>query len=72
MTPVRYEEGSTTEDEESNADPSVMDLLSCFKEVSCNGLKVAFDKHRVDFLPSLSAISLMKRDSTLDEFQSAN
>lgn len=61
MTPVKSEDGSSTEEEESETDPTIMDLLSCFKEVSCNGLKVAFDKHKVDFLPSLSAISLMKK-----------
>ena len=73
MTPVKFEEGSSTESEESDTDPSVMDLLSCFKEVSCHGLKVGFDKHKVDFLPSLSAISLVKkREPNIDEFSSGN
>jgi hypothetical protein len=73
MTPVRFNEGSSTESEESDTDPSVMDLLSCFKEVSCNGLKVGFDKHKVDFLPSLSAISLVKkREPNIDEFSSGS
>jgi hypothetical protein len=73
MTPVRFEDGSSTEEDESDTDPSVMDLLSCFKEVSCNGLKVRFEKHKVDFLPSLSAISLVnKKVSNLDEFSSGN
>jgi hypothetical protein len=71
MTPVKFDEASSTEEDES--DPSVMDLLSCFKEVSCNGLKVGFDKHKVDFLPSLSGICLMKkREINIDEFSTGN
>jgi hypothetical protein len=68
MTPVKFEE-SSTEEEETDGDPSIMDLLSCFHEVSCNGLKVCFEQHKVDFLPSLSAISLMRRRAShVDEF----